>query len=104
MDLPIVSRSTDIETSHEAEVSITPTIRLAMIRRVTSVIIRAPGSTREEVSNQLLEENWDKVGKRLADAENLRLITKGPPKIASNGRRQATWWPANYETQSVMAL
>ena len=88
-----LSRISDPITSHEAAASLSPKAMETIITKVVTIVKLYPGVIREEIAIQLGDPNWDRVGKRLSDAERLNLIFKGAPRKATNGRKQSSWWP-----------
>ena len=91
MTLRPAARTTDPQTSWEAAESIADT-RMSLVNRVVALVREQPGLIREELAERLGLEQYA-LSKRLSDAEDAGLITKGEPRYARNGRRQSTWWP-----------
>ncbi len=102
--LPPASRASDPETSRLAEQSVTPEPRMSMVRLVVEHVrawcdVMSTGMTREDCARMMGTDNWDKVGKRLSDAEKLGFIRKQGTRRASNGRLQSCYFPVEQEEQ-----
>lgn len=87
------SRSTDPETSHQAEAYMRSTGRLkAQQQLVLGLIRNNPGWTSRE-----LDENFVLDGmahRRCCELERAKLIRRGEPRKSHGYRvRAATWWP-----------
>jgi predicted HTH transcriptional regulator len=92
-DQPVVRPSNPL-TSYEGETDVTESgRRKSYMVLLFKVIRRAPGLTKEELSEKTnLPE--DVIGKRLSDLQNVGYIHKGAvSKRSSRGRSQSTWWP-----------
>lgn len=90
--LPPASRSTDPETSHEAEDALTRSgQRAAQMAAAEEAVRQHPGRTSKRLA---IVTGMDRhmLGRRLPDLEKLRRARRGEPADDPVGRG-VTWWP-----------
>jgi len=96
MAFPHASHAADPATSYEAEDALTASgMRRSQAVKILAVVKASPGLTGHEIGAAL---------RRLNDLHKIREVHQGQARIGPMNRNEVTWWPANYETQSVMAL
>jgi len=88
-----VSRSTDPQTSHEAEDHINKSgSRSKQVAKFLNAVREHEGATSGELAEAVGLTMYE-ASKRLADLENAGKIRKGEPRVwEGSGRKQSTWW------------
>ena len=93
------SRSTDLETSHAAEKTVTESgARKTQAQQVLELLKRYPGNTSAELAYLGGTLNRWQTARRLPDLEHNGLAHKGKAKHCAIAKKSSvTWWPAKIE-------
>jgi len=104
MAFPHASHAADPATSYEAEDALTASgMRRSQAVKILAVVKASPGLTGHEIGAATGLGQVPAL-RRLNDLHKIREVHQGQARIGPMNRNEVTWWPANYETQSVMAL
>jgi uracil-DNA glycosylase family 4 len=96
--LPSAHRESDLETSIEADTTITESgERLSIMRTCLGLLLDRPGLTAGEVGD-ISGLGHPRVWRRISDLKNLELVYPEGERPWTNGRSHAIWWPTKGTT------